>query len=312
MNRKNYYTLLPLTAVCSAAFVLFADGGATLLSLLRFPFGPIGDGLRWMSLASSAENILAWMIYVLLCLIPAAVWWKLRSCKADLLLLLLSPVLALVLYKCINPFGSFLAAFAGKEMLQAQYGAVVYVLLVSWLILRTVRSFQDADEAALYKFLGIFLKLLGVLFVVSAFGGCFGELLDSLEAVRAANQNSGSLTVTYLFLTLQCAVDAIPALLNTVSAVMALNLLDAFAAESEYTVIRARQLAKWCGTTLTVTALVTAGFHVLQMLCIPYLRNVDTSVSLPLGSVTFLLVCLMAARIIAENKALKADNDLFI
>ena len=283
-----------------------------LLSLLRFPFGPIGDGLRWMSLAGSVENILAWFIYIWLCLIPAAVWWKLRSCRADLLLLLLSPVLALVLYKCVNPFGSFLASFAGKEMLQAQYGAVVYVLLVSRLILRTVQAFQAADEPALYKFLGVFLKLLGALFVVSAFGGCFGELLDSVESVRTANQNSGSLTVTYLFLTLQCLTDALPALLNTVSVVIALNLLDAFASENEDTVTYAQGLAKWCGTTLTATAIVTALFHVLQMLCLPYLRNMDASVSLPIGSVTFLLVCLIAARIIAENKALKDDNDLFI
>lgn len=312
MNRKNYYTLLLLTAVCSAAFALFADGGAMLLSALRFPFGPIGNGLRWMSLGSQAGNILAWSIYVLLCLLPAAAWWKLRKTKSDLLLLLLSPVLAVVLYRCINPFGSFLANAAGSEMLQAQYGAVVYVLLVSWLILRTVAAFRTADEPALYKATGLFLKLLGVLFVVTAFGGCFGELLGAIESVRTANQNSGSLTMTYVFLTLQCIVDAIPALLNTAAVVLALELLEAFTGESAHTAQCAERLAHWCGTTLTVTAIATASFHVLQMLCMDSLRTVTASVSLPIGSIAFLLVCLLAARIIAENKALKDDNDLFI
>lgn len=312
MNRKNYYTLLLLTAVCSATFALFADGGAMLLSALRFPFGPIGNSLRWMSQGSQAGNILAWSIYVYLCLLPAAAWWKLRKTKSDLLLLLLSPVLAVVLYRCINPFGSFLANAAGSEMLQAQYGAVVYVLLVSWLILRTVAAFRTADEPALYKAMGLFLKLLGVLFVVTAFGGCFGELLGAIESVRTANQNSGSLTMTYVFLTLQCIVDAIPALLNTAAVVLALELLEAFTGESAHTAQCAERLAHWCGTTLTVTAIATAAFHVLQMLCMDSLRTVSASVSLPIGSIAFLLVCLLAARIIAENKALKDDNDLFI
>ncbi len=315
MKHKNYYALLLITAVCSVAFALFADGSTLLISLLRFPFGPIGNGLRILSLVSSIDNILAWMIFVILSIIPAAIWLLLRKhskAKCDILLLLLSPVLAVVLYNCINPFGSFLATVAGPEMLQAQYGAVVYVILVSWLILRTVHAFCSANESELYKALGIFLKLLGVLFVVSVFGSCFGDLLNDIDAVRNANQNSGSLTLTYLFLTLHCITDALPPLLNTAAVIIALNLLNAFSEESEHTAAYAEHLAKWCGTTLTITAIVTTVFHVLQMLCIPHLRNLDVSVSLPIGSVTFLLVCLIAARIIGENKALKDDNDLFI
>ena len=168
MKLKNYYALLTAAAVCSVAFALFADSSSLLISLLRFPFGPIGNGLRIMSLAAEAENILAWMIFVMLSAIPAAIWLFMRKrseAKCDILLLLLSPVLAVVLYNCINPFGSFLTAVAGPEMLQAQYGAVVYVILVSWLILRTVHAFRTAEESALYEASGFFLKLLGVLFV---------------------------------------------------------------------------------------------------------------------------------------------------
>lgn len=315
MKLKNYYALLTAAAVCSVAFALFADSSSLLISLLRFPFGPIGNGLRTMSLLGNAENILAWMIFVILSLIPAAIWLLLHqrsSVKCDILLLILSPVLAVVLYNCVNPFDSFLATVAGPEMLQAQYGAVVYVILIGWLILRTVHAFRTADEAALYRALGIFLKLLGVLFVISAFGSCFGDLLNDIDALRKGNQNSGSLTLTYVFLALHCITDALPPLLNTAAVIMALKLLNAFTEESEHTPAYAEQLAKWCGTTLTITAIVTMVFHVLQMLCLPHLRNLDVSVSMPIGSVTFLLVCLIAARIIAENKQLRDDNELFI
>lgn len=314
MKRTKYYALLIAAAVCSAAFAILGDESSLLLTVFRFPLGLIGDGLRALSLSGAAGNILAWMIYVLVCLLPAAAWMLLRRRSKDpsnLILLVLSPVVAVALYRCINPFVGLLSKL-GPELLQAQYGAVVYVLLVSLLILRTVSAFRAAHEPALYKAMGVFLKLLGVLFVVSAFGERFGELLSSVETLRASNQNSGSLSLTYVFLGLQCLVDVLPLLLDTAAVIIALELLEAFAADREDTAACAEQLAKWCGTTLTVTAMVTALFHVLQMLFLHTLRDVNTNLSLPIGSMAFLLVCLIAARIIAENKALKADNDLFI
>lgn len=317
MRHKQYGMLLIAAAVFSAVFALFADAGNILLSALQFPFGQIGTFLRFLSLSGVIGNLAAWLIYILLCAVPTVCCLLLarrkQAVKADGLLLLLTPILAVVLYKAINPYGSFLAATStGLQMVNGQYGAVVYITLIGWLILRTVGAFSSAEEGALYKALGIFLQLLGILFVMSAFGGCFGDALQSMEALRAANQNSGSLYLTNLFIVLRCLTDALPYLLNTVTVFIALELLSAFAENSEDTPRYAERLAHWCGTTLTCTVIAGICFHVAQMLFLSSLRHLDASIRFPVGSVAFLLICFIASRIIAENKALRDDNDLFI
>lgn len=317
MKPKPYLGLLILTAICSAAFAWFADTGNLLLTALAFPFAPIGKVLRLMSLSGFFGNLLAWMIYLILCALPVIYYGFLhrrnRAKTADLLLLLLSAVLAVVLYNAVNPHGNLLAASdAGLQMLLAQYGAVVYVTLLGRLILRTVSGFAAANEMTLYKALSVFLRLLGVLFVIAAFGGRFGALLETLAAVESSNQNSGNLTLTYLFALFHCIVDALPYLLNTITVILALELLHGFTENSKQTATYAKQLAKWCGFALSCTALAGILFHVSQMLFMNALRNLDASVSIPVGSIAFVAVCLIAAGIVAENKALRDDNDLFI
>lgn len=317
MRQKTYCILLAAVAVCSAVFALFADNGSFLLYALQFPFAQIGALLRRLSLSGFVGNIAAWMIYILLCAAPTIGYILSfrgkQAAKADSLLLLLTAILFLVLYKAVNPYGSFLyASETGMQMVLAQYGAGVYVTLIGWLILRTVGSFAAADETTLYKALGIFLRLLGILFVISAFGGCFGDLLQDIESVRAGNQNSGSLYLTNVFLIFRCIADALPHLLNTVTVMIALELLSAFTKNRDNTPMYAEQLAKWCSTTLVCTVLSGIGFHTAQMLFLSDLRSLDASVRFPVSSIAFLLVCLIASRIIAENKALRDDNDLFI
>ena len=317
MRHKQYGMVLIAAAVCSAAFALFADAGSLLLSALQFPFVQIGALLRTLSLSGFVGNIAAWVIFLLLCAVPTVCYMLLtrskQVVKADCLLLLLTAILAVVLYKAVNPYGFFLAdSETGLQIVQGQYGAVVYVTLIGWLILRTVGSFSAADEATLYKALAVFLKLLGIVFVMAAFGGCFGAVLQDLEVLRAGNQNSGSLLLTELFIVLRCITDALPHLLNTVTVFIGLELLSAFTENSNNTAAYAEHLAKWCGTTLICTAIAGIGFHMAQMLFVGSLRDLDVSVRLPIGSVAFLLICFIVSRIIAENKALRDDNDLFI
>ncbi|MBQ3256469.1 MAG: hypothetical protein IJA67_03540 [Oscillospiraceae bacterium] len=316
MKHRSYLCLLAISAAASALLALFADGGNILLATLQFPFAPIAKGLRLLSLSGTVGNLLAWVIYVLLCALPLLPLWLLRrkekSAKSDLLFVLLIPVLAIALYRLINPTGLLASTEAALPVYRAQYGGTVYAVLLGWPILRTGEALKAADEGALYKAADLFLKLLGVLFVISAFGSSLAALLGDMEALRAANQNSGSLTWSYVFLTLQCLADALPSLLNTVTVCMALTLLDAFVADDDNIADHADRLARWCGTTLVITAAASIGFHVLQLLFQPKLRTTDVSLSFPMGSLAFLAVCLIAARILGENKRLRDDNDLFI
>ena len=309
MKHKPYLYLLIAAAIGSALLGIFADSGSILLTVLQFPLAPIAKGLRSLSLSGTVGNLLAWGLYLLLCTLPLIPFAKLRHRrKSDALLLVLIPVLAVTVYRLINPTGLLAGTEAGLAMYRAQYGGVVYAVLLGWLILRTAEAFRSADEAALYRAMELFVLLLGILFVISAFGEGLASLLGEIDRLRAANQNSGSLTLSYVFLTLEAIRDALPALLNTVTALMALELLE----HREDGIVYANRLAKWCGTSLTVTALAYVVFHLLQMIFLPQLRNLDMTLRFPIPSLAFLLVCLIAARMVEENKALRDENELYI
>lgn len=317
MNRTPFLSILALLAAGSALFALSVDSSQLLLTAFCFPFAQIGAGLRWLSLSGAAGNAVAWVLYVALGLLPLLTWLGLRRMgkvePPDLLLMLLTPVLLVVLYNMVNPFGSMLSGSAPMlDIYKAQFGAVVYVILVGWLVLRILHRFTHADQAGLYQWLSRFVMLSAALFVVSAFGGCFGELVGTIRDVRAGNTDGGSLTLTYLLSGLRCLVDAVPLLMDTAAALLALDLLDAMAADSHSQAAAAEHLAGWCRMTLIVTTVVSIAFHVLQMLVMDNLRNVSASVVLPVSSITFLLICMAAARIVAENKALRDENDLYI
>lgn len=317
MKRKPYLAILAVLAVGSAVLALTADSGQILLTALCFPFDQIGAGLRALSLSGTVGNAAAWVLYLALALIPLLVWLYLRRKgrlePADGLLMLLTPVLLVVLYKMINPYGGLYAQSAPMlRIYKAQFGAVVYVILLGWLVLRLLSRFAEADEAGLYRWLSRFVMILGGLFVISAFGGCFGELMTAIDNVRTANTDGGSLTLTYVFLGLRCMVDGLPLLMDIVAALLVLDLLEAMAADSHTQAARAESLAKWCGVTLMVTTGLGMGYHVAQMLFMDGLRNVSASVVFPVTSIAFLLICMAAARLVARNKALQDENDLFV
>lgn len=313
MKHKAYLAVLGAVAVISAGFAIWADS-SLLISLFSFPFAQLGSALRTLSLSGVPGNLLAWAIYLTAAAIPAVVWLRLQEkCPADLLLVVLTPVLLVVLYKMVNPFGSLYAQSpALLDIYKAQFGAVVYVILLGWMVLRVLYRFRSADQQTLYYWLGLFAKLLGAVFVVSAFGGCFSELLAGISNLKAGNTNSGSLTMTYVFLGLQCLVDAAPLLMDTVAVLLALELLEAMRADRDDQGALARKLSDWCGLTLTVTTIGGMGFHLLQMVCMDRLRDLRSSVVFPVMSIGFLLVCMAAARLIGENKALRDENDLYI
>lgn len=75
--------------------------------LITFPFEQIGWGLRKLSLSGAAGNVFAIIIYILICLIPCLILWRLkkteRFLKTDFFLPFLSVLLFAVIYYMINP-----------------------------------------------------------------------------------------------------------------------------------------------------------------------------------------------------------------
>ena len=77
------------------------------MSYVTFPWEPLGQALRRLSLSGAAGNIAAWAVFAVLGCLPLAVllflFCRHRLQKADILLALLSAALFIGLWFFINP-----------------------------------------------------------------------------------------------------------------------------------------------------------------------------------------------------------------
>jgi len=324
MKRRLLYLLLVLVAVLCAAWNLAKGSFSGVFSAaVAFPFEQIGMGLRLLSLSGRIGNALALTLYVLLCLLPVLFLLKngnKRKPRAeDALLVLLSAALFAALYYMSNP------AFIGKIFMgggaaglaagKAVLGGTLWSILCGYFILRVLRLSFESGSEKLQGYLGAVLCVLAFLFVWAVFGGCFGELLLSFSALREGNAGFDSgLGATYVFLVLRFFVDALPYLLDAVTVFLALDLLAAMRADrySEKTEMLAERLSRWCGKALAAVVVSGVSLNLLQLLFARTLRTIDSSLSVPVLSVLFVLAVLLFARQISENRSLKGENDLFI
>lgn len=314
--------LLPILLAAEAVLCLAVCGLQNFLSgalpaLLGFPFAPIGQGLRALSLSGGPGNTAAIVLYVLLSLLPlgalALIRRRRKLAAEDGLLALLSPVLFAVLYFMINP--GLLGPVGQGAVGQAMLGGCVYSLLIGYLVLRVLRYFFRAETEKLHRCLSALLWALCFLLVYAAFGSGFEDYLSSVEALRAGNTGVYSgLALSEGFLFLRWLVSALPYVLDVLVIFALLGLLrerrkDRFSPEA---VEAANTLSRRCGWALAVTVLSTAGMNLLQLCFYSRLRDVSGSVILPLSSVVLVLGALLLAHYAQEAKEMKDDNDLFI
>lgn len=322
MKRNGLIGFLVAEALLLVVFrALQASFGGALPAVMAFPFEQIGAGLRFLSLSGDIGNAAAIALYLAVCLSPIAALLAIRKKRAlngeDGLLVLLSAVLFPVMYQMINPgmialpMGGAMGQAFGKALL----GAAIYVVLSGYAVLRILRLFSVSGMDKLFRCMSVMLSVLSVLFVYMAFGACFDSLLGAIGALKAGNTgNEHLLSASHVFLAAQFAVDALPYILNVLVVFASLKLLremrqDRYAPE---TVAATKGLSRLCAAALKATVLANIGFNLLQMVFQKSLMVVNSSVEIPVFSITFVLAVLLMTRFVAENKQLKDDNDLFV
>lgn len=309
--------------LCAAVTLTQVPVSGTVLSLLAVPFEQMGYLLRKISLLGQVGNGLAWVFYVLICLLPVGVLVllcrKREFANEDFLLIIMSLLLFVVMYEMINPnslsgFAKF-AAFSDYKIQQIILGGTMYSILIGYLVLRIVHIFCERENVQLYLYLRILLTILGFLFVISAFGTSLGELITKFISVKAGNTDPNvHLGFTYGFLLLHYLIDILPFVLNLQTILLTLRLVEEMRTErySETVVEVAERLTLWCKKTLCFVMLSNIFVNILQVFCMDELMDVQTEVLVPITSVLFVLVVLLVSKMITENHKLKDDNDLFI
>ncbi len=324
MKKILYFgVLLAEALICVVLCVLGNVTGESIAHMMTFPFAPIGDGLRALSLSGGVGNIVAIILYGGISLLPAvALLIHLRKKNLhweDWLLMVLIPLLFAVLYEMINPgsipLGPMELGMPGEEVRKAMLGCVVYSVLVGYLVLRSLRLFFCAEKQKLQSYVFLLLGLLNIILVYLVFGGCLQKFLQAIESTKAANQGTEEgLTLTYVFLFLQMLVDALPYVLDILIVFACQQMIRELQKDAycEETMEAAEKLAKVCGISLKVTVLSIVVFNLLQLLLGKHLRVLNGFVNIPVLSIVLVLAALLVAKLVTEGKRLKDDNDMFI
>lgn len=322
MKRKVFISILAIEALlCVILRILQASFSGVFSAVMAFPFEQIGLGLRVLSLSGGIGNAVAIMIYFALCLLPVAILLitpKKRELRAeDGLLGLLSLALFAVLYLMINPgaIGTMMAGLVGHAIGKAALGVMVYSVLCGYFVLRVLRLFSVGGTDKLVRYMSVMLHLLNILFVYVIFVVCFDGLLNSIAELQAGNAgNEQLLGASYVFLAVQFIVDALPYVLNVFVVFAALQLLRAMQTDrySIETVGATEQMSRLCTVGLGTMVLTNIGFNLLQLLLVKSLLVVNNTVQIPIFSISFVLAALLLTRLVAENKQLKDDNDMFV
>lgn len=303
MKNKKYIGFLLIEAVALLA-LSFSETvkKESIFSVLSVPLTFIADNLGKLSSSGAFGNTVSVIIYSLICLIPVFVMLFKISKKTflieDSVLVTLSAVLFPLIYFLINPaeMGAFGLIKGESETVCFAFWSV----LGSYLILKFTASLQKADSGKLQTLLSLVLKILGAVFVFAIF---------STETETANSGLAGFVVNLFAFIN-----TVAPNIFGVITVFSGLALLDNFAADrySEETVKGAEKLSSLCILGVKVSVVISALFNIFQLKYIDVLNDVSFSLNVPLFSLGFILLMLIASSFIKDSKALKEDNDAFI
>lgn len=285
-------------------------------SFLAFPYGPISQGLRWLSLNSPFGNLLALAIYLAISLVPLVllIWFKTHRPLVweDLLLPLLSIMLLRFLYLMINP-GEMRTGF---HLNYPDFlGLLLHSVTAAYLILRAVRKFRQGEPSQLGAWMQGILVLAMAYLIFISFGPFLQTTLSAATSIREGNTiQETELLPTYLMLALGYIIRILPNLLLIWVSFLSLDLFRAMAADAYSTEVVeiAHRLSQASQQVLVVIVSSSLGYNLLQYFFADTLRQIDLNLLIPFDLVIFSLAALLFARFIRETRQLKTEHDLFI
>lgn len=322
MKRKLLVFLGVEATLCILVSILQFTSAIAFTGVLAFPFEQIGQSLRTLSLLGTVGNIAAIIIYAVICLSPLAYWFVRRKepGAAESVLLLLSVFLFVCLYTMINP-GKMAEHFGGFDvgMVKLTMGAMVYLILVFYLVLRILRGFSQ--EGKNLKYLRYILVALCVILVYSIFESGLTAVLEKLRSFNEGNtvtdffgEPQRVFTASHFFILLQGLAAILPYVMELLIAFASLELISKLEENpySEAVIVSARALGKICRITVIVVLAVQIGINCLQMLMGGLILSSNYTAIIPLQTVALALMAMLLAKFFERSKQLKDDNDSII
>ena len=309
MKKNKLYIMLILEAlVVAVLYILARNASYTGASLISFPFGFIGDMLRRLSLCGGILNVISIGLYALICVSPLAV--LVLSGKADgalpekIVLGILSPVLFWGLYAIINPTLSLFKLITAETMVSSVMAVTIDSFILLYVILRLVRVIRGADKDTLYKYLKGLMAVTAVITVGVLSVRVIGDFIYMIPA------SEGGLEIFRLIL--KAGFDGVNLLLTLFIALWVIKLTDTLSGDESALARVTGRLCSLCCASLIMCALSSVVLNAFNALFIDRLNVVDANLYIPITEISFSLIILLLTRLLAENKELREDNELFI
>lgn len=297
MSETRFKKLIVLAAVLGCAVCAAAAAVPELTMLIfKLPCGFFVDLLWELAMTGDGWRIFAIALYVLVCLIPAALLLlsrRRRPYREDWLLLAMSAALFIFIGRALSSHWDMYSTFAQMGLL---------AVLVAWLVLRLLRYFNASDDARLVKLARIAVVLLGLIFGFAAGWTLIGAAAGLLGGFQFSLLADGvSAVATDVILVLGC-----------LRALRLINTLGPAGEIADETVTEAEGFYRFSSKALAAIVLISMWASLAKLLLIELSRDNNVNVSLPLFPLLFCLAALIVSRFIAAHKQLRDDNDLFV
>lgn len=309
ITKKMYLTLgcALLGAVLALAFP-----GEMTYEAIAAPVNALGQALRELSLSGTGGNAAAWVITLvvsLLPLIPFLLLRRKRKAMEDWVLVLLIPQLFALIYYAVNP--TLIDSMAAPFLPVGQLG-VILATAVTWLVLAFLRALAEAPGERLAAAVGVLLTGCALLLAFGAGANQAAAWRSAAESVRSGN--TGDVSFTLIMLAVLGVLRAAPYLLGAAALLWGGRLVEAVGREpfSRDTVQLCDRTALACRMAAEAAVILALTVNLLQLMAFSLLVKVDFQVELNLLPLALAGAMFLLSRWMRQGLALREDNDSII
>lgn len=314
MKRKTLILILILEAALIAGLVyLSRQYPAWFTSVWSIPMEQIAGGLKALSGTGAFGNGLALAILAGIALIPvifALRYPRGRETLAErITLAVMAPVVLIVLWNMIHP-GNVRPEAAGADaflqVVRAALSLIIWSVVILFIVLRLIRLFRAGKREQLLRYFRILLAVSCMAFTAEL----AVTLMNAIPAPATDGSQSTQDIIAGIF---RLAAGVVPLVFDIVILIRVTDLIRiAETEEQEGLAETAKRVSGISCIALAVSTGLCALQHVVQLLLMPGLTDLNVTVDIPVVSIVFVAVILLFTRLLVENRQLREDNSLFI
>lgn len=313
-----------IAAIALSLFMKYYIGMEEAILLLYIPFDLIGKGLRCLSLQSSIGNIIALIIYALLCLTP--IFWlvfrKLRKQLnySDILLPIISIYSFYMLFLFVNPnlmyrhVPELFMDESALSIVRLSLAIIFFTLVIGYLIIRMLTTLSQEKEENRMIFLCRRLQVL--LYIISILYTFLLGYFSTFELFSQIDQRSFTTgtQMNQVYVLLSFVLKTVPVLFTIVTLVSGIVLLTTISTKhkQEEEVEEAKRMGMFSRRTAFLTVGCNIALNLFQLVFSSQLNDTSIVLNVSLAPLIISISAMILSGFFKETKELYEENEMII